>query len=111
MKALLLGAAFIALCAPALAQDACAKYDDAFAYNQCLAAQGPKAHATRAMDAPAGESAAAPGVGRGRVHTVLQVVRRRNGRMFAEFAVGPTSGKSRQHRKPPDDGVSIAPSQ
>jgi len=84
---------------PVRAQDACAKYDDAFAYNQCLATQGPKAHATRAVDVPAGESAAAPGWRRGRVHTSLEVFRRRGGRMIAEFTIAPRP----KRQKPPDE--------
>lgn len=85
---------------PTWALDACAKYDDAFAYNQCLASQGPKAHATRAIDFPAGESAAAPNMRRGRVHTSLEMFRRRNGRMIAEFTVGPATAPRKRHKPP-----------
>ncbi len=90
--------------AAALAQDACARFEEPLAYNQCLATQGPKAHATRAVDVPAGESTAQGGARRGRVHTLLQVVHRRNGKMFAEFTVGPS-----RRKKLPDEGA--APSQ
>jgi hypothetical protein len=85
--ALLAAALFAA--APAFAEDACGKYGDAFAYNQCLATQGPKAHATQAIDAPAGEAAATPQTRQGRVHSTVQVSRLRSGRMFAEFTVSP----------------------
>jgi len=95
----LLGAAL--LCAtPASAQDACAKYEDAFAYNQCLATQGPKAHASRAVDAPA---AAVGTQGGGRVHSALQVSRLRNGRMFAEFTISPSRAAPRKRAKPPGE--------
>ena len=111
MRAFLLSATlFLTFRAPALAQDACARYEDAFAYNQCLATQGPKAHATRAIDVPAGEGAA-QGAPRGRVHTSMQVVHRRNGRMVAEFTIGPADGRARKHKRPPDDSAADAPSQ
>jgi len=91
---------FFAWTARSFAQNACAKFDDAFAYNQCLASQGPKAHATRSIDVPAGESAGAQGLRRGRVHTSLEVFRRRNGRMIAEFTVAPPLPK---RQKRPED--------
>jgi len=74
----------------ARAQDnpACAKFEEPLAYNQCLAGLGPKAHATHAVAEPAG-----------RVHTTLQVGRARNGRMFAEFTVGP----ARKKKRPPNE--------
>jgi len=91
---------FVLLATPgaAVAQDACARFEEPLAYNQCLATQGPKAHATPAIDVPVSSGAAANGARRGRVHTQLQVVHRRNGRMFAQFTVGP--GK---HEKLSDD--------
>jgi hypothetical protein len=108
--ALLAAALIVAAGAPAHATDACAKYDDAFAYNQCLATQGPKAHATQAIDPPPGESASTPGAAmRGRVHTSMDVVHRRNGRMIAEFTIEPAHGKAR--KRLPDDASAASPSQ
>jgi hypothetical protein len=105
---LLSAALIVATRAPALAQDACAKYEDAFAYNQCLATQGPKAHETRAVDVPAGERATTSDARRGRIHTSLQVVHRRNGRMVAEFTITPSGGRPSKLKRPLEED---APSQ
>jgi hypothetical protein len=108
-RILLAAVLIVATGAPVLAEDPCAKYDDAFAYNQCLASQGPKAHAARAIDPPAGESASAPGATmRGRVHALMEVVHHRNGRMVAEFTIEPSRGKAR--KRLPDDASQAAPS-
>ena len=112
MKVLMFAGALVAgQCAPALAEDACAKFDDAFAYNQCLASQGPKAHAARAIDVPAGEKYGAPGAARDRIHASIEVVHRRNGRMVAEFTILPGPGKARGRKKLPDEPGAGAPSQ
>jgi hypothetical protein len=108
--ALLAVALIVAAAAPARAEDPCAKYEDAFAYNNCLATQGPKAHATQAIDVPAGEAASTPGAAaRGRVHTSMEVVHRRNGRMIAEFTIEPAHAKAR--KRFPDDADPAIPSQ
>jgi hypothetical protein len=101
-------ALIVASSAPALAQDACARYEEAFAYNQCLATQGPQAHPTRAIDLTTGEGATTQDAKRGRVHTSLQVVHRRNGRMVAEFTIRPGGGRLSNLKRPLEEG---APSQ
>jgi hypothetical protein len=98
-------AALAALCgAPASAEDypACAKIVNPLAYNQCLATQGPPAHATRAIATPEGADrpwAASQGAGaRGRVGSSIQFSRGRNGKMIAEFSIGPAATPARSHR-------------
>ena len=59
---------------------ACAKYQDALAYNACLARLGPKAGATRATAAPAYDS-------HGRAVGALAVTRNKRGRVEAVFAM------------------------
>jgi hypothetical protein len=97
-------AVFAALAAaPARADDyaACAKFDNPLAYNQCLAAQGPVAHGTRATapppegeDRPRGAWAA-----HGRGGQSIQASRGRNGRMVLEFSIGAASAGAHRPRK------------
>ena len=95
---------FAALAAtPARADDyaACAKFDNPLAYNQCLAAQGPVAHGTRASapppegeDGPRGAWAA-----HGHGGQSMQAARGRNGRMVLEFSIGAASAGAHRPRK------------
>jgi hypothetical protein len=97
-------AAVVALtAAPARADDyaACAKFDNPLAYNQCLAAQGPVAHGTRASapppegeDGPRGAWAA-----HGHGGQSMQAARGRNGRMVLEFSIGAASAGAHRPRK------------
>lgn len=104
MQCALRFACAIAACAalPARAQDnpACARYEDALAYNACLAKLGPQAHASRA--ASEGLSGLQTTRVHGRVHSVFAVARQPNGRMRAVFDVGPAPKKKRAL---PDDGL------
>jgi hypothetical protein len=98
---------FVALAAlpgaPAGAEDypACAKIVNPLAYNQCLATQGPAAPATRAIAPPEGAdrpwAARGPGA-QGRVGSSIQFTRGRNGKMIAEFSIGPAATPARSHR-------------
>lgn len=98
---LVVGAALTA--APAAAQDnpACAKIENALAYNACLAKQGPPAHGTRAIappadaDAPRGAHAFSGPSPRSSAH----VSHARNGRMVLEFSIGGAPVGSRKHRE------------
>ncbi len=93
---------------PASADDypECAKIDNPFAYNQCLAKHGPPMHETRAIappegkEAPGGASGLSAGGGGTRVRTTIQFSRARNGKMIAQFTIGaaPPPG-SRKPRK------------
>jgi hypothetical protein len=87
---------------PARAENyaACAKFDNPLAYNQCLAAQGPVAHGTRAIspppnseDGPRGAMAA-----RGREGQSMQISRGRHGRMVLELSVGGAAAGARKGR-------------
>jgi len=99
------------LAAPASAEDypECAKIDNPFAYNQCLAKHGPPVHATRAIAPPEGEdgprdaSQFSAGGGGSRVRTTIQFSRGRNGKMIAEFTIGaaPAPPGARKHNKTP----------
>lgn len=87
----------------ALAEDypACAKIENPLAYNQCLANQGPPAHATRGIapppdaDAPKGAWQAGP-AGHGHVGSTIQVSRTHNGRMVIEFSMGSAAHKRKE---------------
>jgi len=97
--------------APASAEDypECAKIDNPFAYNQCLAKHGPPVHATRAIAPPEGEdgprdaSQFSAGGGGSRVRTTIQFSRGRNGKMIAEFTIGeaPAPAGSGKRKKTP----------
>ena len=100
------------LAAPAGAEDypECAKIDNPFAYNQCLAKHGPPVHATRAIAPPDGEdgrrdaSHFSVGGGGSRVRTTIQFFSRgRTGRMSAEFTIGeaPAPAGSRKRKNTP----------
>ena len=101
------------LLAPALARaedyPECAKIDNPFAYNQCLAKHGPPMHATKAIAAPEGDEGApaasglSAGGGGTRVRTTIQFGRARNGKMIAEFTIGaaPPPGGPRKPKKAP----------
>jgi hypothetical protein len=99
------------LAAPAGAEDypECAKIDNPFAYNQCLAKHGPPVHATKAIappeggDGPQSESQFSAGGGGTRVRTTIQFSRARNGKMIAEFTIGaaPAPPGARKHNKTP----------
>ncbi len=96
--------------APAGAEDypECAKIDNPFAYNQCLAKHGPPMHATKAIaapegqEAPGGASGLSAGGGGTRVRTTIQFSRARNGKMIAEFTIGaaPPPGARRPRKTP-----------
>ncbi len=72
----------LGLAAEAHADDvpACAQYQEALAYNACLARLGPKAGATRATAAPAYDA-------HGRTVGALAVTRNKRGRVEAVFAM------------------------
>jgi hypothetical protein len=92
----LAGLLALAAAAPAGAEDypECAKIDNPFAYNQCLAKHGPPEHATRATAPPEGQegprdtSGLSAGGGGARVRTTVQFSRGRNGKMIGEFTIG-----------------------
>jgi hypothetical protein len=93
--------------APAGAEDypECAKIDNPFAYNQCLAKHGPPEHATRAIAPPDGEegphgaSGLSAGGGGTRVRTTIQFSRTRNGKMIAEFTIGAAPPQAAAHKR------------
>ena len=97
--------------APAGADDypECARIDNPFAYNQCLAKHGPPTHATKAITPTPGEegprdaSGVSAGGGGTRVRTAIQFSRARNGKMVAEFTIGaaPTPAGGRKRAKTP----------
>jgi len=97
--------------APASAEDypECAKIDNPFAYNQCLAKHGPPMHATQAVAPPDGDegphsaSGLSAGGGGTRVRTTVQFSRARNGKMIAEFTIGaaPPAANARKPKKTP----------
>ncbi len=97
--------------APARAEDypECAKIDNPFAYNQCLAKHGPPEHATKAIAAPDSQegppasSGLSAGGGGTRVRTTIQFGRARNGKMVAEFTIGaapPLAGPRKPKKAP-----------
>jgi hypothetical protein len=103
-------AGLLALAAsPAGANDypECAKIDNPFAYNQCLAKHGPPEHATKAIappdgeDGPRGASGLSAGGGGTRVRTSIQFSRARNGKMIAEFTIGAAPPPARKAKKTP----------
>jgi len=83
----------------------CAKIDNPFAYNQCLAKHGPPAHATRPTAPPVGEAAPrgasqfSAGGGGTRVRTTIQFSRGRSGRMVAEFTIGAAPAPAGSHKR------------
>lgn len=93
------------MAAPASAQDysACAKIENPFAYNQCLANHGPPAHATRAIAPPDGEDArpgaSQPSADHRRVRTTIQFARGRKGRMIAEFSIAEPPAPAGSHKR------------
>jgi len=75
--------------APARAQDsACAKIEEALAYNACLANHGPRAGPVRAEPEPAPGAAPSALNRHGRVRGMLMARKTRRGRMEMEFDVG-----------------------
>jgi hypothetical protein len=91
---LLVLAALPAFAARAETPADCAKIEDAFAYNRCLAAHGPVAGQAHVLAVPEGVE---PGAGR--PQGAFPVRRGRNGRMSATITVepakpSPRSGKS-----------------
>ena len=82
---------------PARAQDipACARYEDALAYNSCLSKLGPRAGATRAADPSETTQPTVAPAGHGRVHSEINFARASNGRMIAVFDVGPAKKKKK----------------
>jgi hypothetical protein len=87
----------------------CAKIDNPFAYNQCLAKHGPPEHETKTIappdgqEAPVGASGLSAGGGGTRVRTTVQFSRGRNGKMIAEFTIGaaPPPGARKSRKTPP----------
>ena len=95
--------ALAALASPARAEDypACAKIENPLAYNQCLAAHGPPAHATRAITPPEGADGPRAGwAAHGHApRSEVQFSRARNGRMVMEFTVGGASAASHKRKE------------
>lgn len=82
---------------------ACAKIENPLAYNQCLANQGPPAHATRSIAPPPGADSPhgawqAPAA-RGRAGSTMQISRTRNGRMVVEFSMGGATSGSHKRKE------------
>jgi hypothetical protein len=90
---------------PGRAEDypACAKIENPLAYNQCLANQGPPAHATRGIAPPPDADGPRGGwqapAARGRVGSEIQITRGRKGRMVMEFSVGGSASGSHKRKE------------
>jgi hypothetical protein len=95
--------ALAALVSPARAEDypACAKIENPLAYNECLAAHGPPAHATRAIAPPEGGDGPRGGwAAHGHApRAEVQFSRARNGRMVMEFTVGGPPAASHKRKE------------
>jgi hypothetical protein len=83
---------------------ACAKIENPFAYNQCLATQGPPAHETRGIAPPADADrpkGAWPSAQGAPTRSTMQIAHIRGGRMVLELTVGSpaTASAPRRPRK------------
>jgi hypothetical protein len=77
----------------------CAKIEDAFAYNRCLATHGPAAGQTRVTSAPAGVEG-----GMQKMQGAYPFRRERNGRMSATITVEPRKPSPRSRKS-----INVAP--